>query len=112
VAARTDATTRLYGGFTWAAFNKPAGIKRVTLLFGAEALLPLPVPAYAAYHFTLMGTPVYAGTHSAELGVKFGEWHGRGVRLFFSLHSGTEFFGEYYTVRRTIWGAGFTFDLW
>jgi len=47
-----------------------------------------------------------------QMGVKFGEWYGSGLRLFVQALSGLEPFGEYYSTRARYVGVGFAFDYW
>ena len=103
---------RVYAGASYAAVNKPETIRRFTALWGAEARLSDQPQLYVAYHFALMGVPVYVGSNALECGIKLGEWTGKGLRLYLSYYNGLDNFGEYYDLRQEIWGIGFTFDFW
>jgi hypothetical protein len=109
-----------YGGLAYATLIRPAGIERVSTLQGIQVrtgdmggtAFGKPVTFYVADNLTLVGIPEYVGTNNVEMGVKFGRWDGRGVRLYVSYWSGLEVFSQYYDVRRNHWGAGFAYDVW
>jgi hypothetical protein len=111
---------RIYSGFSYATLIRPSEIKRFSMLFGlevfSETLLPdlmdKDVTLYVASHLTLAGIPAYAGTTNIETGIKFGPMYGRGVRLYAGYTSGPEIFSQYYDLRTTVWGVGFSFDAW
>jgi hypothetical protein len=111
---------RFYAGFSYATLIRPPEIRRVNILTGlelfSESLLPRildsPTTLYAASHLTLAGIPEYAGTTTIEAGVKFGAMYGRGVRIYTGYLSGPEIFHQYYDLRTSAWGLGFSFDAW
>jgi hypothetical protein len=103
---------RLYSGISYAPIVKPKEIRKWTVLAGWELRSPGSTHAYATHHFTLMGTPTVIGGNTIEAGVKFGEWYGRGARLFLSYQNGWDNFGEYYNRRHEAVSVGFAFDFW
>ena len=117
-AAYSFPAVRLYAGASYAVVNKPAAIRRFAALCGSEVrlfdppYLHIAYHWYIAYHFALMGVPVYVGSNALECGIKIGEWTGKGLRVYLSYYSGLDNFGEYYDIRQEIWGVGFTFDFW
>ena len=109
----------LYSGLSYAAFVRPALIKRLGTLHGIEVntadrlgtLFGKTSELYLACHLTVAGVPAYTGTTVAEAGIKLGAWEGSGVRVYVNYASGLDFFSEYYDERRAMWGAGFAFDI-
>jgi hypothetical protein len=111
---------RFYSGFSYATLVRPVSIRRFATLHGLELSSPSLLPrilerdatVYLACHLTLAGIPRYAGTTSLESGVKFGTMYGRGVRVYASYTAGPDVFSQYYDLRTSVWGIGFTFDAW
>lgn len=111
---------RAYSGFGYATLIRPVEIKRLTMLHGVElwsANILGPVFAkscnlFIAYHLTVAGIPTYQGTNNLEVGAKFGEMQGTGIRLYASYYSGLEIYSQYYDVRTENWGLGVAFDFW
>ena len=109
-----------YSGFSYATLARPDNLARWATLHGVEMHttgIPGPVGGrpcslYAADNLSFTGIPVYYGTNTLEAGVKFGEWNGRGVRLYMSYYHGLEVFSQYYYVKTDQWGLGFAFDAW
>jgi hypothetical protein len=108
----------IYAGVNYATLVRPADVQRVLSLCGCEfhtgdsfgLVLGKPFALYAAYNLTLMGVPRYVGTSVIEGGVKFGGWQDIGLKFYVNYASGLEFFSQYYNVRRSMWGTGFTID--
>ncbi|MBM2840454.1 MAG: hypothetical protein HW412_982 [Bacteroidetes bacterium] len=109
-----------YSGFSYAMLIRPENIKRASTIHGFEArttnalgtAMGKPFSLFFADNLSLVGIPKYIGTNNLELGVKFGEWAGSGVRLYISYYSGLTVFSQYYNIREEQWGLGFTFDVW
>jgi hypothetical protein len=97
-------------GIAW--FNRPKEIRPFTFGCGLDAALPLSPSPYAAFHFSLLGVPEYAGTFTAELGVRFGPWERNGLRVHLGFTSGLEPYGQIYNQRVTAWSVGAAFDFW
>ena len=109
-----------YSGFSYATLVRPGDLARYATLHGFELrTTDLAGPAggkpfclYAADNLAITGIPTVYGTNTLELGVKFGAWDGRGVRLYASYYHGLEVFSQYYYLRTDQWGLGFAFDAW
>jgi len=109
-----------YSGFSYATLARPDNLARFSTLHGVELHTtgltgPVggrPFSLYAADNLAFTGIPQYYGTNTLEAGVKFGEWNGRGVRLYLSYYHGLEVFSQYYYVKTDQWGMGFAFDAW
>ncbi len=104
--------TRLYSGVSYAVYNNPHDIRRWAGLAGGEIRSPGKIPLYAACNFYLMGVPEYHLTTSIQAGVKFGEWKGRGIRVYAVYFTGLDTFGQYYKQTTEFFGLGFAVDVW
>ncbi len=62
---------------------------------------------YAGYQTTMMKISEVAFRHNVQLGVKFGEWDGRGLNLFASYFSGFSIHGEYFDAKENYFALGF-----
>jgi hypothetical protein len=113
-------SVKVYSGFSYATLIRPENIERVGTIHGAEVhttntlgtAFGKPFSLFMADNFTLVGIPSYVGTNNLEMGVKFGEWSGSGVRCYVSYYSGLTAFSQYYNIREDEWGLGFAFDVW
>jgi hypothetical protein len=103
---------RPYGMISAAWFNNPGEIRTMAFGIGSDVIFPLAPSPYASVHFALLGVPDYAGTVTAEAGVRFGDWRGHGLRLYLAFASGLEPYGQIYTTRVTSWSIGVAFDFW
>ncbi len=109
---------RYYGGITYAGLVRPGELERYAFSAGFEIasnemlgnVLEQPAYPFIANHFSLAGNPGYTGSDQAQIGVKFGEWNGKGVVLYLAYYTGNSFFSEYYDERVSVVGAGFTVD--
>lgn len=109
---------RYYGGLSYATLARPIELERIAFSAGFELatdqwfgkVFDQPTYAFITNHFALNGNPVYTGNNQTQLGVKFGDWHGRGVVLYLAYYNGNNFFSEYFDERVSIVGAGFTVD--
>lgn len=114
------AECRVYSGANYATKVRPSDVQRWEFIHGVECnsgpllgpAMGKPCEVYAACNVTLAGVPSYVGTTVAEGGIKFGAWDTKGIKLYVNYASGMSFFSQYYNVRRTKWGAGFTIDFW
>ncbi len=110
----------LYSGLGYATLVRPVDVQRLMSLHGFEirtadsfaTVLGKPFSFYAAYNLTLTGVPAYVGTNVIEAGIKFGRWNEIGVKFYINYVSGLEFFSQYYNVRRSMGGIGFTLDVY
>jgi hypothetical protein len=112
-------TLMLYSGLGYSTLIRPTEINRIATLHGVELrtdrlyrVFGRPFWIYVADNLSLTGVPHYSTTNNAEIGVKFGDWNGPGVKLYLSYYSGLDVFSQYYNVRRKSWGLGFSFDFW
>jgi hypothetical protein len=105
---------RIYAGLQYVYHIDPADLGRWSLQAGIEGSLPAVwqpwINIYAAYDFRLAKIRSYTGNHSAEAGVKFGSWRGKGVRLFLAWYEGYSQHGEYFDDRWSYWGWGTAID--
>lgn len=109
---------KYYGGLSYATLVRPAELERFAYFAGLEAVADRllgnvgdrPSHPFLAYHFLLAGNPQHTPNHQIQVGVKFGEWHGKGVVLYLAYYEGRNFFSEYYYERVSVWGTGFTVD--
>lgn len=110
----------VYSGIGYATLVRPTDVQRLMSLHGFElrtgdsfaTVFGKPFELYAAYNLTLTGVPAYVGTNVIETGVKFGRWDDIGIKLYVNYASGLEFFSQYYNVRRSMGGIGFTLDFY
>jgi len=105
-------TGRVYAGGSYAVVMKPSAIRRFSALAGAEVSTSGSPHLYAAYNGTLLGVPAYVWSSTVEVGVKFGTWNRRGLRIHLMYQNGLNWFGEFYSERKEFVAIGFTFDFW
>jgi hypothetical protein len=109
---------RYYGGGSYLFFVRPSNIKRMNLLAGFELAFRNPFGKvfnkdeniFLAEHFSLIGYHKYTGSQQAMLGIKFGNWVGKGITLYVSYYTGLNFFDIYYGERISKFGTGFYVD--
>ena len=110
----------VYSGVDYATFVRPDDMRRWASLHGFELhgsgsvgqVFGKPFNFYLADNLWIFGIPEYIGTNNLEGGVKFGEWSGSGLKLYFSYYKGYDMFSQYYSVRREQVGVGFALDFW
>jgi hypothetical protein len=111
-------TFRPYIGGSWSPRVRPEILKRGIFCTGLEihtgsGEVPSDNPIYhffLAYHFQLVGLPQYQGTGNFMAGVKFGDWHKKGVNFYISYFNGNNMFNEFYYERIERFGVGFSVD--
>jgi len=105
---------RPYLGVTYVYHIDPADLGKMVYQAGVEATLPhnedCHLHPYIAYDFRLFEVGALAAAHSAQIGLKTGDWQGRGLNFFVALYSGMSFHGEYHDQRISYWGPGITID--
>jgi hypothetical protein len=109
---------RYYGGPAYAYRVRPSALQRFSGCFGLEVnsdkifgeVFEKPANIFIASHFNLAGVPKYSLSNQTQLGVKFGNWNGKGINFYLSYFTGNDFFGEYYNVRVSKFGIGFMVD--
>lgn len=65
---------------------------------------------YVGYQNTVIKISEVAFRQNVQLGIKFGEWSGRGLNLFASYFSGFSIHGEYYDAKENYFALGFLID--
>ena len=109
-----------YSGVSYSTLVRPSDLARWSTLHGVEVhspapcghILDKPIHLFAADHLTFAGVPTYYGSNNLEFGVKCGTWEGQGFRLYVNYSTGLDSFSQFYSVRSSQWGVGFTFDFW
>lgn len=107
-----------YTGFSYAFLVRPSDIKRFNFHLGAELALTklmgsifgVKENVFLAHHFVLGGSDKYGGNNNSMLGIKFGDWEGRGLLLYLSYYSGNDIFDVYYKRKIERFGIGFSVD--
>jgi hypothetical protein len=111
-------TLRGYSGFSYSFLIRPSNIKRLNLHSGFElaltkllgSLLSEKENVFLAHHFILRGTAKFGGNNNSMLGVKFGDWKGKGILFYLSYYTGFDIFNAYYTRKVERFGIGFSVD--
>ncbi len=100
---------RYYLGAVYLWHVDPTSIPNVLLYAGTEvhAQLMKATNLYAAYQFTITGL---RPRHELQMGIKIGNWNGRGTQLYFIYHNGNSIHGEYYDQKDEYSGIGFNID--
>lgn len=111
---------RYYGGFSISTgMNiKRKKMKKIVYKAGAEyaysnlvgKILGKDENIFCAVNFDLKGIPHYIVNQNYLLGIKFGEWTGKGVVLYLSYYNGGDVFNQYFNERVSRFGFGFMFD--
>lgn len=101
---------RGYAGAWYLWHVDPVTISKFIGYVGGEYHQPLLsfLDGYAAYQFTASG---FRPSHDLQVGIKIGEWNGRGTKIFFIHHSGNNIHGEYHDQLDQYSGIGFNIDL-
>jgi hypothetical protein len=114
----SDYSFRPYIGGSYAARIRPSILKKETFCTGIEAHTgngdqTSKTPGYhffVAYNFQLAGLPAYLGSSQFQAGIKFGQWHKKGVNFYISYFKGNNMFNEFYYERIERFGVGFSVD--
>ena len=109
---------KYYGSVKYATLVRPSELKKWSCNAGIEinsdkiigSVLQKPVNIYFASHNVYAGKPEYQISTNNILGLKFGEWYGKGIQIFLSYYYGNHKFSEYYFKRVSQFGIGFTVD--
>ena len=109
IAYEPNITVRGYTGVFYLWHVDPTTLPRWIGYVGAEYHHPLTsvFSGYTAYQFTATG---HRPRHEFQAGVKLGQWHGRGTKLFFLYYSGNSIHGEYHDRPEEYSGIGFNID--
>jgi hypothetical protein len=104
---------RVYAGATYLFHVDPKNLPRWLGEAGIEGhreFLPN-LNIYTAYQATLLKITGTSVRHNVQLGIKLGNWEGRGLDLYGSYFSGYSIHGEYYNVKESYFAFGFLVDL-
>lgn len=109
-----------YAAINYGTLVRPVTIRRFAYLAGAEAhssdnlirVFGQPFVPFGALNLSLYGIPKYAGTTTLVAGGKFGRWEGVGVKIYARYIAGPDIYTQYYDVRRSSVGLGFSLDVW
>src|SRR3972149_1103443 len=85
-----------YAGFSYNFLIRPSDMKRLNI--------------FLAHHFILGGTDNFGGNNNSMLGIKFGDWRGKGLLIYLSYYSGFDLFNAYYKTKVKRFGIGFSVD--
>jgi hypothetical protein len=107
-----------YGGLSYNFLIRPSDMKRLNIHAGFElaltkllgTLLGEEENVFLAHHFILGGTDKFGGSNNSMLGIKFGDWNGKGLLLYLSYYSGFDLFDVYYKRKAERFGFGFSID--
>ncbi|MBI9070094.1 MAG: hypothetical protein JEY94_00755 [Melioribacteraceae bacterium] len=109
---------KYYGSIAYSTMVRPLGLKKWAYNAGFELaannyfknLFGSDSSPFIAYHFELDGIPEYIGNNNIMLGIKFGNWYEKGLSLYISYYSGSNYFSEYYFQRISKFGIGMSVD--
>ncbi|HSP87639.1 MAG TPA: DUF1207 domain-containing protein [Ignavibacteriaceae bacterium] len=105
---------RTYTGIAYSFLIRPSDMKRLNIEAGFEvgvsSLFGRNVVPFIAHDFSLSGTAAYQGNNNSLVGIKLGEWEGKGILLFISYYNGYDVFHSYYKRKVERFGFGFTVD--
>lgn len=65
---------------------------------------------FTAVNFDVIGIPEYIVNQHYIIGLKFGNWNGKGISFYLSYYNGGDVFSQYFQKRVSRFGIGFTFD--
>ncbi len=65
---------------------------------------------FVAVNFDVRGIPEYIVNQNYLLGIKFGDWQGKGLVFYASYYNGGDVFNQYFNYRVSRFGIGFMFD--
>lgn len=116
--AKKNYNLRYYAGGAYSTLIRPMDQKKYSLSAGTEFALEnmfgkffgKDENIFAAWHFELKGIPEYIGNNNLQLGLKFGQWRGKGLVFYLDYFSGSNMFSEYYKNRINRFGIGFNVD--
>ena len=111
---------RYYGSASYA-FHQNAGgkpLKKSMFGMGVEISSPNYIGKvfnndtniFFAGHINFEGIPKYVGDQNYMLGLKFGDWNGKGILIYGSYYTGGDLFNQYFTDRVHRFGFGFAFE--
>jgi hypothetical protein len=109
---------KYYGSISYATLVRPLLIKKYSFSAGVEfsnshlikKVFNHSTNLFFAIHFTLKGTPKYNLNSNTLIGIKFGNWEGKGIVFYLSYYRGKNFLNEYYYKNISKAGIGFFVD--
>jgi len=109
---------KTYAGLSYNFLIRPFDMKRLNVHAGFEltltkllgTLLGQKENLFFAQHFTLTGTNKFGGNNNSMLGIKLGNWYGKGFLVYLSYYTGFDFFDVYYKRKAKRLGIGFSID--
>lgn len=103
---------RMYVGGTYVFHIDPRWLSKLSEYAGGEMSFPssLPLTPYVAYQATFMKIHIASIRHEAQVGVKIGDYRGRGIDIYLSYFSGYSIHGEYFDVKEHYTALGFLID--
>jgi len=107
-----------YAGFSYNFLIRPSDMKRLNIHSGFEfaltkllgTLLGQKQNVFLVHHFILGGAEKFGGNNNSLLGIKFGDWRGKGLLIYLSYYSGFDLFNAYYKTKVKRFGIGFSVD--
>ncbi len=109
---------KYYSSVAYATMVRPTELEKWFFNAGFEInsnqifgnVLGKPVNLFLASHNVFAGKPEYQFSTSDLMGVKFGNWYGKGLTFYLSYYNGNHVFSEYYFKRVSQFGIGFSID--
>ncbi len=109
---------KYYGGVTYATLTRPSNLEEWSFNAGIEinfnkiisSILRKEVNLFLASQLIYAGKPDYKLSSNNLLGIKFGNWHDKGIVLYLSYFKGNNKFNEFYYQRVSQFGIGFIID--
>lgn len=113
-----ESSLKLYAGPAYATLVRPMEIKKWSFDSGFEysvknlmgRFFDKDENIFIGYHFELFGSPVYQGNSNFVMGVKLGAWEKKGITIYGNYYTGRNLFNEYYKMRVSKYGIGFSID--
>jgi hypothetical protein len=114
----TSTIIKYYGGLSYSSLVRPSELKRFNYHAGIEAafvnlfgeIFNHNTNIFLAHHFLLAGAERYTGSQQIQAGIKFGNWHSKGIVFYLSYYTGSDVFSSYYYRHIKKWGIGFNVD--
>lgn len=105
---------RTYFGYTYMFHVIPTYISKSIFQLGFDYYYVgdvLPFIPFAAYDLKFSKITSYTSIHSVNLGVKFGNYNGKGFSILYSYNKGLSVHGEYFDLKEDYSAIGFNIDL-
>lgn len=106
---------RFYTGFTYLIHVNPGYVGKFIFQAGsdyfADRLIADIATPFLAYDFKLMKINKYSGSHIIAAGIKFGEFHAKGISILYSYFAGKSIHGEYFNLNENYSTLGINVDI-